>query len=226
MCEASPSSGGGGGGSSNRNSSPRPKLRPPAKVQSAANQYARPAPKKTTKTYTDTSSLAGIAKASGGSTAKKITTASNNRQDNKPAPVKTASVGYGMGQVDPRLAKAAGIKDSGKKPVLDGKGGIVKSSNGTPVTTRSRPTTTTSSGSDSGGSSAPAPKTASAPASAPANGNPATTPLALDEAYSDRKASAVKRRRRGGKRQFTIGRKSTTGIGGVQSGGSGLNIPK
>lgn len=143
---------------------------------------------------------------------------------------KTASIGYGAGQVDPRLAKAAGLTDSGKVPVTSTGGSLVRSaSDGSIVTSvrpKSRPNTASGGGSSSSSSSksSPAPAPAPAPAAAPAGG-PATTPLSLNESYSDKKPSTARRRRRGGKRPFTRQRQSGTGIGGV-GGGVGLNIPK
>lgn len=196
MCEAAPSN--DSGGSSGVKSSPRPKPKPVPKKKKTS-----PAPSYAT-----------------------MSVGEKGRGPSKPK----VSVGYGFGQVDPKLAKAAGLQDSGKVPVTSTGGTLVKSaSDGTVVTSvrpKARPTTATASGgggdsssSSSSSKSAPAP----APAAAPAGG-PATTPLSLNESYSDKKPSTARRRRRGGKRQFTNNRQGT-GIGGV-GGGVGLNIPK
>ena len=199
MGASSGGNGGGGGGSSSSSSSRKKK------------------------TYTDTSSLAGLARASGGSTAKKINAAARDRKDTTPKP-KTASVGYGVGQVDPRLAKAAGIKDSGMKPVLDGKGGIVKDGKGNPVTSRARPVATNNDSGSDNNTSTTSTKTTSAPAtvSSTAAGRQQREDTKLNLA-TDNTGSRRLRRKRQGKRALVLQR-PTAQVGG--SGASGLNIPK
>ena len=215
MCEAAPSNDSG----SSRNSSPRPKLRPTTKPK------PKPAPKKKTSPAPSYATMSVGEKGRGGSTSSAVT--NQTKADiamGRTAP-KTASIGYGIGQVDPRLAKAAGVKDSGSTPVTSGNS-VVKSSSGSIVTSprpKTRPTTTSGGGDSSPSSSSSKSAPAPAPAAAPAGG-PATTPLSLNESYSDKKPSTARRRRRGGKRQFTNNRQGT-GIGGV-GGGVGLNIPK
>lgn len=199
MGASSGGNGGGGGGSSSSSSSRKKK------------------------TYTDTSSLAGLARASGGSTAKKINAAARDRKDTTPKP-KTASVGYGVGQVDPRLAKAAGIKDSGMKPVLDGKGGIVKDGKGNPVTSRARPVARDNDSGSDNNTSTTSTKTTSAPATASstAAGRQQREDTKLNLA-TDNTGSRRLRRKRQGKRALVLQR-PTAQVGG--SGASGLNIPK
>lgn len=196
MCEAAPSN--DSGGSSGVKSSPRPKPKPVPKKKKTS-----PAPSYAT-----------------------MSVGEKGRGPSKPK----VSVGYGFGQVDPKLAKAAGLEDSGKVPVTSTGGTLVRSgSDGTVVTSirpKARPTTATSSG--TGSDNSPSSSSKSAPAPAPAAtpaGGPATTPLSLNESYSDKKPSTARRRRRGGKRSFTNKRQEGTGIGGV-GGGVGLNIPK
>ena len=203
MCDAAPSN--DSGGSSGVKSSPRPKPKPKQK------------PKKTVSVGYK-----------GGQVDPRLAKAAGLKAKVQPT---SASIGYGAGQVDPSLAKAAGLKDSGRVPVTSTGGKLVKSaSDGSIVTSirpKARPSTASSTGgggdsssSSSSSKSAPAP----APAAAPAGG-PATTPLSLNESYSDKKPSTARRRRRGGKRPFTNKRQEGTGIGGV-GGGVGLNIPK
>ena len=257
MCEAAPSNDSGSSSNDTPTTTPKPKPKPKpkaipkpkakpkkkatvgykagqvdprlAKAAGEAKKKSSPSPSYATMSVGE--------KGRGGSTKKKSSSSAPTNQTQadiamgrtKPQQAaKTASIGYGAGQVDPRLAKAAGLKDSGKVPVTSTDGSLVRARDGSIVTSprpRARPTTTSGgdSSSSSSSKSSPAPAPAPKPAAAPAGG-PATTPLSLNESYSDKKPSTARRRRRGGKRQFTT-RRQGTGIGGV-GGGVGLNIPK
>ena len=110
------------------------------------------------------------------------------------------------------------------KPVLDGKGGIVRDGKGNPVTSRARPVATNNDSGSDNNTSTTSTKTTSAPAtvSSTAAGRQQREDTKLNLA-TDNTGSRRLRRKRQGKRALVLQR-PTAQVGG--SGASGLNIPK